>query len=163
MALLAFGKMARHLPDEETPITGRLELPGLERGFTATNEVAWSLEPGAAGIVTVMNTGPGNLYLCAEYEGVGSATEPEQNEHLEVHREIVSMDNTPLDPAELSQGTPFVVRIVVDTHNRLLDQMVVEVAAGGLGNQSESYGAAAGGLAEERDRSGSASRRDDRC
>jgi hypothetical protein len=36
------------------------------------------------------------------------------------------MDNTPLDPAELSQGTPFVVRIVVDTHNRLLDQMVVE-------------------------------------
>jgi len=126
LALLAFGKMARHLPDEETPITGRLELPGLERGFTATNEVAWSLEPGAAGIVTVMNTGPGNLYLCAEYEGVGSATEPEQNEHLEVHREIVSMDNTPLDPAELSQGTPFVVRIVVDTHNRLLDQMVVE-------------------------------------
>lgn len=127
LALLAFGKLARHLPAEEQPFAGTLALPGGEsRAFSGTNEVAWSLAPGAAGAVAVTNAGPGKLYLWAQYEGVAAVPEAACDHGIAVRRDFLDAAGRPLDARELPQGELIVVRLTVDTHGRRLDQLVVE-------------------------------------
>ena len=127
LALLAFGKLARHLPDQEQPFSGTLMLPNGEvRSFAGTNAVAWSLAPGAGGAATVRNDGPGKLYLWAQFEGVAAAPEPERADVVAIRRDFLDQAGNPRDAAELPQGEPLVVRLTVDTHGRRLDQLVIE-------------------------------------
>ena len=127
LALLAFGKLARHLPAEEQPFAGSLALPGGEtRGFAATNDVRWALAPGSAGAATVKNDGPGKLYLWAQFEGVAAAPEPEKSDGISIRREFLDLDGNAVDPAETEQGQVIVVRLTVDTRDRELDQLVIE-------------------------------------
>ncbi len=127
LALLAFGKLARHLPDEEQPFGGTLALPGGEvRAFSGTNDVPWSFAPGAGGAATVKNDGPGKLYLWAQFEGVSSEPEPEQSENVSIQREFLDGAGNVLDVAELPQGELIVVRLAVDPKGRRLDQLVIE-------------------------------------
>ena len=127
LALLAFGKLARHLPAEEQPFVGRLALPGGEtRGFAATNDVRWACEPGTAGATTVKNDGPGKMYLWAQFEGVAAAPEPEKSDVIAVRREFLDLDGNELDPAETEQGQLIVVKLTVDPKGRELDQLVIE-------------------------------------
>ncbi len=127
LALLAFGKLARHLPAEEQPFAGALALPDGEiRAFAGTNDVAWSLAPGAAGAVAVTNAGPGQLYLWAQYEGVSAVPETAGDQGLAVSRDFLDATGQPFDARELPQGELIVVRLTVDTHGRLLDQLVIE-------------------------------------
>jgi hypothetical protein len=127
MALLAFGKLARQLPEKELPFGGTLTLPGGEvRAFSGTNEVSWALEPGQNGAVTVKNDGPGKLYFWARHEGVASTPEPERSDNIIIRREFLDAAGDPLDPAELAQGELIVVKLVVNTHGRRLDQLVIE-------------------------------------
>ena len=127
MALLAFGKLARQLPADEQPFSGTLELPGGEvRQFSGTNDVSWSLDPGQSGAVTVKNVGPGKLYLWARHEGVSAKPEAALEQGVSIRREFLDMDGQPLDPTELPQGELIVVRLTVDTKDRLLDQLVIE-------------------------------------
>ncbi len=57
---LAFGKLARRLPDEEQPPVRPVRLPdGTVREFAATNDVSWSTAPGGGGGVEIRNDGPG--------------------------------------------------------------------------------------------------------
>ncbi|HPT15717.1 MAG TPA: MG2 domain-containing protein, partial [Kiritimatiellia bacterium] len=117
LALLAFGKLARHLPDQEQPFSGTLTLPNGEvRSFAGTNAVAWSLAPGAGGAATVRNDGPGKLYLWAQFEGVAAAPEPERSDLVAIRRDFLDQSGNPRDAAELPQGEPLVVRLTVDTH-----------------------------------------------
>ena len=127
LALLAFGKLARHLPDEEQPFAGKLELPGGEvRAFAGTNDVVWSLEPGAGGAATVRNDGPGKLYLGARFEGVSSEPEPAQSDSVAIRRDFLDQAGNALDAAALPQGELIVVRLAVETKGRRLDQLVIE-------------------------------------
>jgi uncharacterized protein YfaS (alpha-2-macroglobulin family) len=127
LALLAFGKLARHLPAEEQPIAGVLTLPdGTIREFSGTNDVAWSFEPGAGGAVAVSNAGPGKLYLWTRFEGVSTTPEEALDQGISIRREFLGRAGEPIDPGELPQGELIVVRLVVDTHDRRLDQMVIE-------------------------------------
>ena len=126
-ALLAFGKLARHLPAEEQPFAGSLALPGGEvRTFPATNDVRWALEPGAAGAATVKNDGPGKLYLWAEFEGVSATPEPEKSDLVAIQREFLDLNGNTIDAKELEQGQMIVVKLTVDTKGRDLDQLVIE-------------------------------------
>jgi uncharacterized protein YfaS (alpha-2-macroglobulin family) len=127
LALLAFGKLARHLPDEAQPFAGKLELPaGDVRAFAGTNDVAWSLEPGAGGAATVQNDGPGKLYLGARFEGVSSEPEPERADGIAIRREFLDQAGNALAAAALPQGELIVVRLKVDTKGRRLDQLAIE-------------------------------------
>lgn len=127
MALLAFGKLARHLPAEAQPFSGALSLPGGEtRAFAGTNDVSWSLNPGAGGALAVTNEGPGKLYLWTRFEGVATAPEEASEQGVAIHREFFDQAGEAIDPAELPQGELIVVRLVVDTRDRLLDQLVIE-------------------------------------
>ena len=127
LALLAFGKLARHLPDEERPFAGALELPGGDvRAFAGTNDVPWSLAPGAGGAATVRNDGPGKLYLTARFEGVSAEPEPEQTNHVAIWRTFLDSAGNALDAAELPQGELIAVRVTVDARRRTLDQLVIE-------------------------------------
>ena len=127
LALLAFGKLARHLPDEAQPFAGTLELPGGEvRAFSGTNDVVWSRAPGAGGAATVKNDGPGKLYLGMQFEGVSSVPEPECADGIAVRRDFLDRAGNPVDVSELRQGDLAVVRVTVDAKGRRLDQLVVE-------------------------------------
>lgn len=127
LALLAFGKLARHLPDEEQPFSGTRTLPdGAVRAFSGTNDVDWSLAPGAGGAVTVQNDGPGKLYLTVRHEGVAATPEPASEQGVAVQRDFLDLNGKAIDPAGLPQGELIVVRVTVDTRGRLLDQLVIE-------------------------------------
>ncbi len=127
MALLAFGKLARQLPAEEKPFAGTLTMPdGTTRSFSGTNDVEWALKPGESGVVTVKNEGPGKLYLAARTEGVSSTPEAASDQGISIRRECLDMTGKAIDPFELSQGELIVVRLTLDTHGRLLDQLVIE-------------------------------------
>ncbi|MGD9611863.1 MAG: alpha-2-macroglobulin [Kiritimatiellia bacterium] len=127
LALLAFGKLARHLPDEEQPFAGKLELPGGDvRAFAGTNDVAWSREPGAGGVATVKNDGPGKLYLGARFEGVSAEPEPERSDSVAIHRDFLDQAGNAVDASALPQGELIVVRLTVETKGRRLDQLVLE-------------------------------------
>ena len=126
-ALLAFGKLARHLPAEEQPFSGALTLPdGSVRGFSNTNDVQVSLAPGAGGSVTVKNDGPGKLYLLVRHEGVSSVPEEASEQGVAIQREYLDSGGSPIDPAARPQGDLIVVRLTVDAKGRLLDQLVIE-------------------------------------
>lgn len=126
-ALLAFGKLAKHLPDEEQPFAGKLELPnGEPRAFSGTNDVAWSLDPGAGGAATVRNDGPGKLYLGARFEGVSAEPEPERADGIAIRREFLDQAGNLIDARELPQGELIVVRLKIDTKGRRLDQLAIE-------------------------------------
>lgn len=127
MALLALGKLARQLPAEEKPFAGTLTLPGgAVRAFSGTNDVAWSLEPGEAGDITVKNEGPGKLYLVTRTEGVSTVPEAAADQGVSIRRDFLDMAGKEIDPGNLPQGELIVVRLTLDTHGRLLDQLVVE-------------------------------------
>jgi len=127
LALLAFGKLARHLPAAEQPFAGTLALPdGSVRAFSGTNDVAWSLGPGRGGAVTVKNDGPGTLYLLIRHEGVSATPEGALEQGVSIRREFLDPEGEPIDPAELPQGELIVVRFTVDTKGRRLDQLVIE-------------------------------------
>lgn len=127
MALLAFGKLARQLPEKELPFGGSLTLPdGEVRAFSGTNEASWALAPGQNGTVTVKNDGPGKVYLWARHEGVSSTPETERSDAIVIRREFLDAAGAPLDPAEIAQGEMIVVKLVVNTHGRMLDQLVIE-------------------------------------
>ena len=127
LALLAFGKLARQLPAEEQPFAGALTLPdGAEREFAGTNDVKWALEPGAGGALTASNAGPGKCYLWTRFEGVSSAPEESSAQGLSIRREFLDRAGEPIDPAALPQGELIVVRLVVDTKERLLDRLAIE-------------------------------------
>ena len=127
LALLAFGKLAKHLPAEEQPFAGKLELPGGEiRAFAGTNDVAWSLDPGAGGAAIVRNDGPGKLYLGARYEGVAAEPEPERADGIAIRREFLDQAGNAIDASSLPQGELIVVRLKIDTQGRQLDQLVLE-------------------------------------
>ncbi|NCA83337.1 MAG: hypothetical protein EOM72_11440, partial [Opitutae bacterium] len=127
LALLAFGKLARHLPAEAQPFSGTLTLPGGEvRGFSGTNDVAWAFEPGEGGPVTVTNAGPGKLYWMVRHEGVSAAPEAAGEQGVAICREFLDAAGHPVDPSELPQGELIVVQLKVDTKGRRLDQLVIE-------------------------------------
>lgn len=127
LALLAFGKLARHLPAAEQPFAGTLALPdGSVRAFSGTNDVPWSLGSGQGGSVTVKNDGPGTLYLLIRHEGVSATPEAASEQGVSIQREFLDPGGEPIDPAELPQGELIVVRITVDTKGRRLDQLVIE-------------------------------------
>ena len=127
MALLAFGKLARQLPAEEKPFAGMLTLPdGATRSFSGTNDVEWVLNPGEGGVVTVRNEGPGNLYLVVRMEGVSSTPEEASDQGISIRREFLDLAGKNRDIAQVSQGELIVVRLTLDTHGRLLDQLVIE-------------------------------------
>ena len=127
LALLAFGKLAKHLPDEEQPFAGKLELPSGEvRAFAGTNDVMWSLDPGAGGAAAVRNDGPGKLYLGARFEGVAAEPEPERADGIAIRREFLDQAGNAIDASSLSQGELIVVRLKIDTQGRQLDQLVLE-------------------------------------
>jgi alpha-2-macroglobulin len=127
LALLAFGKLARHLPDTEEPVAGAVTLPdGTVRTFAGTNAWDLSLAPGAGGAVTVRNDGPGKLYLTVRHEGVAATPEEAADQGVAVQRDFLDMAGRELDPAERPQGELIVVRLRLNTHGRLLDQLVIE-------------------------------------
>lgn len=127
LALLAFGKLAQQLPDEEQPFSGALTLPdGSVREFSGTNDVSWSLAPGEGGPVTVRNDGPGKLYLLVRHEGVSSTPEEASEQGVSIRREYLDIGGAPIDPAERPQGELIVVRLTVDAKGRMLDQLVIE-------------------------------------
>lgn len=127
LALLAFGKLARQLPEKELPFSGTLTLPdGTVRKFSGTNEVSWSFGPGQGGPVTVQNDGPGKLYLWARNEGVSTEPEAALDQGISICREFLDRSGQPIDPTELPQGEFFVVQVKVNTNDRLLDQLVIE-------------------------------------
>ena len=127
LALLAFGKLARQLPDAEQPFAGSLSLPdGTVRAFSGTNDVAWSLGPGEAGAVTVKNDGPGPLYLCAQFEGVAVRPEEATVQGISIRREFLDATGQAIDPSERPQGETIIVKLTVDTLGRGLDQLVIE-------------------------------------
>lgn len=127
LALLAFGKLARQLPDEEQPFAGALTLPdGSVREFSNTNDVQVSLAPGEGGPVTVRNDGPGKAYLMVRHEGVSSVPEEASDQGVSIQRECFDVAGAPIDPAERPQGELIVVRLTLDAQGRLLDQLVVE-------------------------------------
>ena len=126
-ALLAFGKLARHLPAEEQPFSGALLLPGgSARAFANTNDVSWAFPPGEIREFTVKNDGPGKMYLWAQWEGVAPSPEPEKSDILSIRREFLDLNGQAIDPRELEQGQLIVVRLAMDTKGRRLDQLVIE-------------------------------------
>ncbi len=127
MALLAFGKLASRLPDEEQPVAGELVLPnGRTQSFSGTNDVTWSLGPGEGGPVTVRNDGPGRLYLWVRHEGVALTPEEPSARGVAIERELLDLAGNSADPARLSQGEMFVVRLSVDPRGGALDHLVIE-------------------------------------
>ena len=127
LALLAFGKLAKHLPDEVQPFAGKLEMPGGDvRAFAGTNDVAWSREPGAGGAATVKNDGPGKLYLGVRFEGVSAEPESEQSDSVAIRRDFLDQAGNAADASALPQGELIVVRLTVETKGRMLDQLVLE-------------------------------------
>lgn len=127
MALLAFGKLARHLPDTEEPFSGMLSLPGgIVREFTQTNDVPWSAGPGASAPVAIRNDGPGKLYLWARHEGVAAEPEEASTQGVSIQREFLDLSGNPVDLSSLPQGELLVVRLTVDPQGNRLDQLVIE-------------------------------------
>jgi alpha-2-macroglobulin len=127
MALLAFGKLARQLPDEEQPFAGELVLPnGTKRTFAETNDVAWSLGPGQGGAVTVRNDGPGKAYLWVRHEGVSAEPEAPTTNGVSVLRRFLREDGEPLDLEQVPQGELVVVEIELDSQGKDVAQLVVE-------------------------------------
>ncbi len=126
-ALLAFGKLARRLPDVEQPFSGALTRPdGVRQEFAGTNDVRWAGAPGAGGAVTVANDGPGPMYVLVRHEGVSMVPEEASAQGVALRRDFLDLGGAPLDPATRTQGDLFVVRLTVDAQGRRLDQLVIE-------------------------------------
>ena len=127
LALLAFGKLARRLPDEEQPLSGSVRLPdGTVREFAATNDVSWSTAPGGGGGVEIRNDGPGKAYLCVRYEGVPAEPEPASSQGVAIRREWLDLNGNPIEPDAVRQGDLLVARLTVDPQGNRLDQLVIE-------------------------------------
>ncbi|HOO20201.1 MAG TPA: MG2 domain-containing protein [Kiritimatiellia bacterium] len=127
LALLAFGKLARRLPDEEQPLSGSVRLPdGTVREFAATNDVSWSTAPGGGGGVEIRNDGPGKAYLCVRYEGVSAEPEPASSQGVAIRREWLDLNGNPIEPDAVRQGDLLVARLTVDPQGNRLDQLVIE-------------------------------------
>ena len=127
LALLAFGKLARHLPDTEEPFSGVLTLPdGRSMKLAPTNDVTWSVGPGAVEPVRIQNDGPGTLYLWVRHEGVTVEPEAAVSDGVAIQREYLDLSGNPVDVAALPQGELVVVRLTVDPLGNRLDQLVIE-------------------------------------
>lgn len=127
MALFAFGKLARHLPDAEEPFAGAIRLPGgTVREFTLTNDVAWSAGPGASGPVSIRNDGPGRAYLWVRHEGVSADPEPPGANGVTIERDFLDLEGNPLDADTLTQGDLIVVRLTVNPMGNALNHLVIE-------------------------------------
>jgi uncharacterized protein YfaS (alpha-2-macroglobulin family) len=127
MALLAFGKLARHLPDTEEPFAGMLTLPGGgPTVFGPTNQMTWAAGPGLSGPVAVRNDGPGPLYLWVRHEGVAAEPEASVTNGVSIRREFLNLGGNPVDESALKRGDLLVVRLTVDPQGNRLDQLVIE-------------------------------------
>lgn len=128
MALLALGKYAQRVPADPRPFRGLLALPGLpSRAFGSTQDVHWAALPGRGGRITIVNDGPGTLYFSTRCEGVPFAEEiPEADAGLSVRRAFLDMSGAEIDATALPQGDLVVVKIVLDTKGRDLDNIAIE-------------------------------------
>lgn len=127
LALLAFGKMARYLPDTEEPFAAVMTLPnGRTMQVGPTNDVIWSVGSGAVAPLRVQNDGPGKLYLWVRHEGVAMTPEAASSNGVSIQREFLDLAGNSVDVAALPQGELLVVRLTVDPLGNRLDQLVIE-------------------------------------
>lgn len=128
MALLALGKYAQRVPADTRPFSGILSFQrGLSRAFSSTQDVHHAAAPGQAAPLTIANDGPGTLYFSTRFEGVPAGDQIAEGDHgIAVHREFYDMNGANIDAATLEQGALVVVKIVVDTKGRDLDNIAIE-------------------------------------
>lgn len=127
MALLALGKRARLAGGPSDPAQGVLELDGgVQRAVSSTQAVHLASAPGEPGARRVANRGPGPLFVSVREEGVAREPEAETDCGLSVRREFLNLRGEPLDPSLLPQGEGFVIRLILDSGDRELDNVVIE-------------------------------------
>ena len=128
MALLALGKYAQRVPTDTKPFSGILSFQrGLSRAFSSTQDVHHAAAPGQATPVTIANDGPGTLYFSTRFEGVPASDQIAEGDNgISLRREFYDMNGANIDAASLEQGELVVVKLILDTKGRDLDNIAIE-------------------------------------
>jgi len=127
LALLALGKHARRIPAAEQEFRAAITNPdGSIKSFSNKESAAWKFEPGAAGTLTISNSGPGIVYAWSRQQGVGTKPEQATDNGVSIRREILGLDGEPLPFEKLERGEMVIVRLTVNTMDRFLDHLVIE-------------------------------------
>jgi uncharacterized protein YfaS (alpha-2-macroglobulin family) len=80
-----------------------------------------------AGVVTLSNDGPGDVFYVVQAEGVPTTGTAEEGDHgLAVRQTWLDLAGDPLDVTKLRQGDLIVVKLTVDTGGAELDNVVIE-------------------------------------
>jgi uncharacterized protein YfaS (alpha-2-macroglobulin family) len=109
--LLAVGKYMKTFWKRDAAVAGRIEANGVQVGdaFEAVGEpVTFDMTPHMGQTVSVTSASDDMLYAVLEWEGIPleGPTEP-VSENMDLEVNWLGDDGLPLDPSELSQGTPF--------------------------------------------------------
>jgi uncharacterized protein YfaS (alpha-2-macroglobulin family) len=123
-ALLALGTYAARQPPGGNPaVAGRLSGPGLDKSFDARGLVVTNL----AGVLTLSNQGPGEVYYLAQAEGVpATGAVPALDQGLLVRRAWLNLAGEPQPLNGLQPGDLVVVRLTVDAQGADVENVVIE-------------------------------------
>ena len=133
MVLMALGKYAQRIKRESLVFKGSITLPnGTTEEFDQTKDLKWEIARNEAGIITLTNRGPGNLFYSFQAEGVPIDL-PEyykkltaKNQGMSVKREWLDDEGNPIDITELKQNDLVVARITLDPNGHSYENIAIE-------------------------------------
>jgi hypothetical protein len=128
MGLVAFGKIARRLPEEPGEPEGLVRTEGpngaTERVFAGPRR--WSGGVVTARKVTVCNTGKAPIYVRLTWGGVSQEPPPAEERGVKIHRELFGDHGEELSDWTLKRGQLAVVKLTVESVGGMRDHLVVE-------------------------------------
>ncbi len=125
-SLVALGQYMRQLARQPQAYKATMSAVGVAPvPFDSAAAFRWTFTNGVE-TLQLHNDGPGRLYYRVRYEGV-PATDilPEGDVGLTVRREWYDANGQRLENPEVSQGQLVVVKIIVNTQSRQLDNLVI--------------------------------------
>jgi alpha-2-macroglobulin len=133
MALMALGKYARRMKQENPDFKAMITLPnGTTEAFDQSKDRKWLIERSETGAILLTNQGPGNLYYSFESEGVPlDLAEYYQkltakNQGMSVRREWLNDEGNPIDITKLKQNDLVVAKIILDPNSHTYDNVAIE-------------------------------------
>jgi uncharacterized protein YfaS (alpha-2-macroglobulin family) len=133
MALMALGKYARRMKQENPDFKAMITLPnGTTEAFDQSKDREWLIERSETGAILLTNQGPGNLYYSFESEGVPVDLAEyykkltAKNEGMSVQREWLDDKGNPVDITKLKQNDLVVAKITLNPNGHTYDNVAIE-------------------------------------
>jgi alpha-2-macroglobulin len=122
-ALLAWGKYERIMAAQERTFSATFTTTDGTETIPPETGWQWSEQTGP---VTIANQGPGPLYVWSRFSGVDTEPETTTAAGITLQRDVFDARGERVDPSQRHQGELMIVRLTVDTADRMLDHLVIE-------------------------------------